>query len=74
MVALISIKASKEDPTSLCFNDISFHIRKYLVVYSNLLMTFAKVAYSFKKCCLTRLSPVKWILIYVDTEKIDWMV
>ena len=36
----IAIKASKQDLTPLCFNDI--------LVYSNLLMMFAKIAYGFQ--------------------------
>ena len=46
-VVFVLIKASKKDLTPLCFNDILFFEKKYLFMYSNLLMMFAKIAYGF---------------------------
>ena len=46
-VLLISVRALKQDRTSLYFNDIIFHMRKYFLVYCNLLMTSAKRVIAF---------------------------
>jgi len=70
-IALISIKASKQDPTPPYFKDIIFWVRKYLLVYSNMLMNFAKVAHSFTNWCLTRMSLVKWILMLIFRRQFD---
>ena len=45
-IVFVSIKTSKQDLTTLCFNDMFFE-RKYFFVYSNLLIMFAKIAYGF---------------------------
>ena len=46
---------------------------EYFLRYSNLFITFAKVAYGFIKCCFT-CPEFSEVNIGVDIAKIDWLV
>jgi len=62
-VLFVLIKVSKQ--ASHHYVLMIFFERKCFLVYYDLLMMFAKIAYGFTECCFACLSSVKCILVFM---------